>query len=227
MSNQTFLLKSKWIAILNFILHLVFARTSVIGKPDKHNKQAPRTLNNHKQMRNILTTIQDYEDKKTIELFKQFKSIDKQNYLTKAQLIEILKWKSPRPLKHYLSNSENDVKKITALAFSTKDDEMKVHVLTALSGVNIPAASAILMFYNPKKFPVIDIRVWQQLHKAKLVDTNPKGQGFKLQEWRIYLNVIRGLAKDLKLTARQIEKRLFDLDKNTRKGKLYTTKIIK
>lgn len=173
-------------------------------------------------MKKILTTIPDYEDKKTIELFKQFKSLGKQDFLTKEQLIEILKWKSPRPLKHYLANSEKAVKEITALAFATKDDTMKVHILTALTGVNLPAASAILMFYNPTKFPVIDIRVWQQLHKAKLVDTNPKGQGFKLQEYETYLTVIRSLAKDLKLTARQVEKRLFDLDKNTRKGKLYT-----
>lgn len=173
-------------------------------------------------MRKILTTIPDYEDKKTIEIFKQFKSIYKQDFLTKAQLIEILKWKSPRPLKHYLANSEKAVKEITALAFATKDDTMKVHILTALTGVNLPAASAILMFYNPTKFPVIDIRVWQQLHKAKLVDTNPKGQGFKLHEWETYLTVIRSLAKDLKLTARQVEKRLFDYDRNTRKDKLYS-----
>jgi thermostable 8-oxoguanine DNA glycosylase len=173
-------------------------------------------------MREILTTIPDYEDKRTIELLRQFKSLGKQDFLTKAQLLEILTWKSPRPLKRYLANSEKDVKEITALAFSTKDDKMKAHILTALTGVNLPAASAILMFYNPTKFPVIDIRVWQQLHKAKLVDTNPKGQGFKLQEWEKYLTVIRSLAKELKLTARQVEKRLFDLDKNTRKGKLYT-----
>ncbi|HRH66453.1 MAG TPA: hypothetical protein PLU53_09155 [Bacteroidia bacterium] len=178
-------------------------------------------------MRNILTTIPDYEDKKTIELFKKFKELGKQDFLTKAQLIDILKWKSPRPLKHYLANREKAVKEITALAFATKDDTMKVHILTALTGVSLPAASAILMFYNPTKFPVIDIRVWQQLHRSKLVDTNPKGQSFKLQEWERYLIVIRSLAKDLKLTARQVEKRLFDLDKNTRKGKLYTQQIKK
>lgn len=172
-------------------------------------------------MREILTTIPDNEDIKTIELFKKFNSLSKQECLTKAQLLEILKWKSPRPLIHYLANSEKAVKDITALAFATKDDKMKVHILTALTGVNLPAASAILMFYNPNKYPVIDIRVWQQLYKAKLVDTNPKGQGFKLYEWEIYLNVIRSLANDLKLTARQVEKRLFDHDKNTRKGTLY------
>ena len=173
-------------------------------------------------MRKILTTIPDNEDKKTIELFEKFEVLNEQGFLTKTQLLEILKWKSPRPLKHYLANNEKAVKEITTLAFATQNDTMKIHILTALNGVNLPAASAILMFYNPSKFPVIDIRVWQQLYKANLVETNPKGLSFKLQEWETYLAVIRSLAKDLKLTARQVEKRIFDLDKNTRKGKLYT-----
>lgn len=172
-------------------------------------------------MQEILKTIPAQEDEKTLALFRKFKTLNKRGYLTKAELVEILKWKSPRPLKHYLANSEKAVKETTSLAFAAKDDTLKIHILTALNGVNLPAASAILMFYNPKKFPVIDIRVWQQLHKARLVKTNPRGQSFKLQEWTTYLTVIRTLANDLKLTARQVEKRLFDLDKNTRKGKLY------
>lgn len=173
-------------------------------------------------MREILTTIPDYEDKKTIELFKKFSSIGKQDFLTKEQLLEILKWKSPRPLRHYQANSEQAVKEITALAFATKNDDLKIHILTAMTGVNYPAASAILMFYDKKKFPVLDIRVWQQLHKAKLVNSNARGQNFTLQQWNSYLKVIRGLAKELELTARQVEKRLFDHDKNTRLDKLYS-----
>lgn len=77
------------------------------------------------------------------------------------------------------------------------------------------------MFYNPSKYAVIDIRVWQQLYNNKYVSTNPNGQGFSLEEWVEYLRVIRSIAKELKLTVRKVEKRLFDLDKVTRKGNLY------
>lgn len=77
------------------------------------------------------------------------------------------------------------------------------------------------MFYDRKKFPVIDIRVWQQLHKAKLVKTNQRGKGFRLIEWEIYLQTIRLIAKKNKLSVRQVEKRLFDIDRKTRKGNLY------
>lgn len=172
-------------------------------------------------MKEILKTIPNQEDEKTLELFKKFDALNKQDFLTKAQLIDILKWKSPRPLKHYIANSETEVKEITTHAFASKSETLKIHILTALKGVSIPAASAILMFYNPSIYPVIDIRVWQQLYKAKLVNTNPKGQDFKLEEWEIFLSVIRSLAKELNLTARQVEKRIFDLDVDTREGKLY------
>lgn len=172
-------------------------------------------------MKKLLSGISSREDKKTIELFNEFKALNKQEFLTKEQLIKILKWKSPRPLRFYEANTEKEVKEITTLAFATKNDSLKIHILTALSGVNYPAASAILMFYDPAKYPVIDIRVWQQLYNAKLVDTNSRGQNFSLNQWGIYLKIIRDLAKELGLTARQVEKRLFDHDKATRPNNLY------
>lgn len=172
-------------------------------------------------MKKLLTSIQDSEDKKTIELFKQFKSLNKQDGLTKEQLLQILRWKSPRPLRHYEANSEKDIKEITTLAFATKNDSLKIHILTALTGVNYPAASAILMFYNRTKYPVLDIRVWRQLYVAKLVDTNPRGQNFTLKQCEKYFQVIRQLATELNLTARQVEKRLFDHDKKNQVGNLY------
>jgi len=173
-------------------------------------------------IRNLLTTIPNNEDEKTIELFRRFGSLQDQNCLSLRQLLEILKWKSPRPLQYYKANSEEDVNEITTIAFATESDCLKIHTLTALKGVSYPAASAILMFYDKTKYPVLDIRVWQQLYNPKLVDTNPKGQNFTLQQWKEYLKVIRGLAKDLGLTARQVEKRLFDYDRESRQGKLYS-----
>jgi hypothetical protein len=172
-------------------------------------------------MKKLLVTIKDTEDKKTIELFEQLKSIGKQGSLTKKQLIEILRWKSPRPLKHYQANGEDDIKEITTLAFATKNDTLKIHILTALIGVKYPSASAILMFYDRTKYPVLDIRVWRQLYKAKLVNTNSRGQNFTLKQCEKYFKVIRQLATDLNLTARQVEKRLFDYDKNNQIGNLY------
>lgn len=172
-------------------------------------------------MKQIISTIDYVEDKKTLELLEQFTQLNQQDFLNKEQLLKILKWKSPRPLNHYLLNSEEEIKEITTVAFSLTNDRLKIHTLTALKGVGYPAASAILMFYNPILYPVLDIRVWRQLYNSKLLDSNSRGQNFTLAQWEKYLYVIRELASELNLSARQVEKRLFDYDRKNQVGKLY------
>ena len=169
----------------------------------------------------IIAKTADFEDSKTLELLDLSELIKEQGYLTKEQAIKILKWKSPRPLRFYEQNSDIEIETITKLAFQQNNDSLKIHILTALKGVNYPSASAILMFHEPKNYPVLDIRVWKQLYKNKLVTTNSKGQNFTLEQWTNYLKIIRSLAKENNLTSRQVEKRLFDYDKSTQIGNLY------
>lgn len=169
----------------------------------------------------IIANTADFEDSKTIELLNLSELIKKQGYLTKEQTIRILKWKSPRPLRFYEQNTNTEIETITKLAFQQNNDNLKIHILTALKGVNYPSASAILMFYDPKNYPVLDIRVWKQLYNNNLVTSNSKGQNFTLEQWANYLKIIRSLAKQNNLTSRQVEKRLFDYDKSKQIGNLY------
>jgi hypothetical protein len=169
----------------------------------------------------VIISRSDQEDSKTLILFKQLGHLKDQGYLEKHEAVSILKWKSPRPLKRYLLNTEKEFIEITRLAYGTSSDLMKIHILTALQGVSIPAASALLMFLDKINYPVIDIRVWKVLYFAKLVQVNPRGQGFTLKQWSEYLEIIRKLAQDHDLSARQVEKRLFDYHKSTQNGNLY------
>lgn len=173
------------------------------------------------KIKEIIKAMPYNEGIKTNKLFYDFKHIKKQGYLTKDQLIDVLRWKSTRPIKHYKSNIESEIIEITRKAFSEKNEKLKIHILTAFNGVRYPGASALLMFFDPKNYPVIDIRVWQQLYKTNMVNSNPKGQNFTLNHWIDYLLVIRKIAKDLGLTARQVEKRIFDYDQQTRSTNLY------
>lgn len=171
----------------------------------------------------IIKSTPDKEDKKTLELFDSIGDLKHIGYIDKEKAIQILKWKSPRPLIRYESNSESDIIDITKLAFDTKNDKLKIHILTSLSGVSYPAASALLMFYDKTLFPVIDIRVWTELYNVGLVTNNERGQGFTLEQcWR-YIEIIREIAKETNLSARQVEKRLFDYNKSNQKGTLYRT----
>ena len=63
-------------------------------------------------MEQILLNTLYQEDKKTLQLFEELKDLKKQGYLTKEQLLKILVWKSPRPLRHYKSNDETLIKEI-------------------------------------------------------------------------------------------------------------------
>jgi hypothetical protein len=168
----------------------------------------------------IISETPIFEDSKTLELFEYFDSLKSQGFLTKEQCLKILKWKSPRPLKHYNKNSDEDFIKITKLAFQQVDEKLKIHILTALIGVKYPSASAILMFMD-QNYPVLDIRVWKQLFNLNYVNSNPNGKNFTLEQWNIYLKVIRNIAAEYNKTARQIEKQLFDFDKATQIGNLY------
>lgn len=159
------------------------------------------------------------EDAKTIEIFKIVEQ--EEGSLSKNTIIKILKWKSPRPLRFYNENEESYIKNITQLSFKEKNDKLKIHILTALKGVNYPSASAILMFKNPDFFPVLDIRVWKQLYKNNLVSVNPRGMSFTLDQWDSYVKIIRSLSRKYNTTAREIEKKLFDYDKLTQEGNLY------
>lgn len=75
-----------------------------------------------KYMKDIISSLADLEDSKTSILFNYFKDLSSQNFLNKEQLLKILMWKSPRPLNHYLQNSEEEIKEITTLAFSLTND---------------------------------------------------------------------------------------------------------
>jgi hypothetical protein len=167
----------------------------------------------------ILTNTHYKEDAKTLKILNEKKNY--QNYLNKNQLLQILKWKSPRPLRHYKKNEDDFIKHVTKLSYKENNDRLKIHILTSLNGVKYPSASAILMFKDPTNYPVIDIRVWKQLHKFKLVKENPSGTNFTLDQWLLYLEIIRHYAKQYGLKAREIEKKLFDYDRLTQQGTLY------
>ena len=59
-------------------------------------------------------------------------------------------------------------------------------------------ASALLMLLNPKRYGVIDIRVWQLLHKIGTVSKNAEGVGFTFKNWYQFLVILRYFAKKLR-----------------------------
>jgi len=82
-------------------------------------------------------------------------------------------------------------------------------------------ASAVLMFLDPKRYGVIDIRAWQLLHAERAVSENAKGTKFTLKQWLQFLGILRRLSSRLGVTARAVELTLFNVHKARQEGTLY------
>ncbi len=96
-----------------------------------------------------------------------------------------------------------------------------MELLTALDGVNVPMASAILTLIEPTRYGVIDIRVWQLLFAIDSVRKNSQGRGLNFDHWHHYLRKLRSYAKELRVPARAVERTLFEYHKKIQKGRLY------
>jgi len=142
-------------------------------------------------------------------------------YLTRRELITVCRWKSPRAMKHIRNNHERTIKRITKAAFGTRGERKKLALLTTLNGVSVPMASSILTLTNPRRYGVLDIRVWQLLYTMGSVATNPDGAGFSFTHWSHFLTILRQFARKYNVGARDIERTLFNVHVLYQKGTLY------
>jgi hypothetical protein len=107
--------------------------------------------------------IRDYlpneEHEETAALIKRLAPARRRRFLTPEELELICRWKSARAIQHIRANTSRQIRLATAAALNTRSEMQRLDALTALRGVSIPMASAILMLLNPKRYGVIDIRV--------------------------------------------------------------------
>ena len=131
------------------------------------------------------------------------RTLAKKNYLTKSDFINIGRWKSTRPTKHYESNDDKLVREVSKIAFTTKNEELRIKVLKILNGCNYPLASTILHFKFPNRYTIIDYRVLWSLQGIK----RPIKYSYEL--WNNYVKEIRSLAKQYKVSIRTLDKALW------------------
>ena len=180
----------------------------------------------YKTLRDLLSIeLVTEEDERTAELIKLLRHVKQEKILTKAYLVAICRWKSPRTINLIESNHPATIKSLTKKALTTRSERQKIEYLTKLNGVGIPMASAILTLTNPKRYGVIDIRVWQLLFAINSVQTKPKGIGFTFKNWYHYLKILRYHAKELGVCVRYVERTLFLNHRKLQKGILYGKKV--
>lgn len=160
----------------------------------------------------------------TLELIRDLRVVRKRGHLTKPEFLAICRWKSPRAIRHYMKNSPARIRRQSAMALASRSERARFEALTALDGVGAPVASAILTLTNPRRYGVLDIRVWQLLFDLGSVRTKPGGVGFTFSDWDHYLTELRRHAKDLGVSVRTVEYSLFLYHQRVQRGVLYRSR---
>ena len=166
------------------------------------------------------------EGEETIDLIRRLRPVRARGYLTRGELEAVCLWKSARAIQHIRSNSASQIRTATRRALSTASERRRLEELMALRGVSVPMASSILTLVNPRRYGVIDIRVWQLLHAIGAVTKKPAGVGFGFNDWHEFLTILRYFAKKFNVNARDIERSLFSAHQKYQKGRLYATRNV-
>ncbi len=161
------------------------------------------------------------EDVSTRLAVAALRSARERGHLTPVELARVCHWKSPRAIHHVRANSAALVRSTTALAFQARDEPTRMQTLRLLAGVSVPMGSALLTLVFPRRYAVIDIRVWQLLFDEGAVRSNPAGRGLTVEQWCEFLSIVRVIARRLGVTPRTVERTLFGIHRRRQVGPLY------
>jgi len=141
--------------------------------------------------------------------------LKRQRYLRGEDLVRIGRWKSPRPLRYYMENSDSSTRRVTQLSFSSKDERRRIESLLSsrggLRGVGYPVASTILHFAFSSMYPIMDFRVIESLGWDV-----PSSYTFDF--WQKYCTEVRKVAGEHNLPIRTVEKALWMYSKEKSKN---------
>jgi hypothetical protein len=136
------------------------------------------------------------------ELIKMKPSIGANGYISPKQLFAIARWKSPRSAGTIHNNSAGFIREITSISLTTKDERMRIEVLTVLDGVSWPTASVILHFFHPRRYPILDVRsLWS-------LTSEPPSQ-YYYSFWWEFVQFNRTLSSTNRIDMRQLDRALW------------------
>jgi hypothetical protein len=132
--------------------------------------------------------------------------VRRRGYLTKPEFLRICRWKTPRSRRFVEQNTESFVQAATSTALSTKDERLRIEVLTLLNGVDWPTASVILHFGHRDPYPILDVRALWSLGVAG-------SPGYDFEFWWAYTQACRRLAQRHSCSMRTLDRALWQYSK--------------
>ena len=159
----------------------------------------------------------------TAALIRDLAGVRRRGVFTRAEFRRMCRWKSPRARLLWEKNSPARIATVSRVVLATRDERVRMELLTSLAGVGVPMASAILTLIDPRRYGVLDIRAWQLLFAIRSVESNRRGQGFTIAQWLDYLAALREHARRLGVSARTVEYTLFHCHRKFQRGTLYVS----
>jgi hypothetical protein len=129
-------------------------------------------------------------------------------------LSAIFEWKTKGRGRSRLEKNKcrkEEIEEILGIVVNAKSARAKVAVLTALDGVDVPVASAILTAIDPKTYTIIDYRALEALGS----NTKNRSINFYIE----YLNKCRELAATYKMCLRDFDRALWQWSAENSKKK--------
>jgi hypothetical protein len=164
------------------------------------------------------------DDPATAGLVRRLAPVRRRGWFTRGEFLAMCRWKSPRALHHCRRNTPARIRAMSRALLSTRDEGRRLTLLTGLQGVSVPTASAILTLVDPRRYGVLDIRVWQLLYAMGVVDHRPRGVGFTGEDWLTYLVTLRRAAREAGAPVRRVEYSLFLCHRRRQRGLLYESR---
>ena len=144
--------------------------------------------------------------RKEPELLALRPTVRRGGFLTKAQLAQLARWKSPRSAPRVARNSDAYVREITGFALGARDERARIESLTLLDGVQCPTASVVLHLFHEEPYPLLDYRaVWS------VQASQPKHYTFPF--WLEYVQFCRSVAEKASVDMRTLDRALWQFSK--------------
>jgi len=153
-----------------------------------------------------------YYPREEDELINRRTKILQAQYLTKNDLRDVCRWKSPRSAGHVQTNSERFVKEITRFSLTASDERARVQTLTILDGVSWPTASVILHLFHQDKYPILDFRaLWS-------VNADMPNQ-YSFSYWWEYVQFTRWVSSKANVSMRVLDRVLWQYSKENQRNR--------
>lgn len=130
-------------------------------------------------------------------------------YYTKHEFDQVCYWKSPRSASRAKrDNSAANVEDITRVALAAgTSEELRIWAPQALAYVSWPTASVLLHFGHADPYPILDYRALEALGLTRQA-------AYTMPFWLEYLDFTRGLAQDLGVSMRTLDRALWQWSKD-------------